>query len=199
MAEYTWRIVHDPLGDFNLDGLINKDDYGLWRSTFGQVGQNLAADGNRDGIVDAADYAIWRSRDRSIVIAPPMPGASGSISRSADPSGAIAQENVVVPDLRAVESTTAGDLAFAELRTTFRSARSMSDGLGRSTTLATTRLDSDSLPLLLVLPTRRPAVRDAFEWTTELPNRGRGQFEELDDYFAALVESVGTLDTKLTQ
>jgi hypothetical protein len=76
----VWRIVHDPLGDYNLDGLINQDDYGLWRSTFGQVGANLAADGNRDGIVDAADYAVWRSRNRSIVIILPTPGLAAAES-----------------------------------------------------------------------------------------------------------------------
>ena len=33
----------------------------LWRSTFGQAGPGLAADGNGNGVVDAADYVVWRT------------------------------------------------------------------------------------------------------------------------------------------
>ena len=46
-------------GDYNVDGVVDMNDYNLWRSAFGST-TALAADGNRDGVVNAADYAIWR-------------------------------------------------------------------------------------------------------------------------------------------
>ena len=51
-------------GDYNFDGLVDGEDYELWRSQYGattpqpvDIGE---ADGNRDGQIDAADYTIWR-------------------------------------------------------------------------------------------------------------------------------------------
>ncbi len=47
-------------GDFNGDGLVNLADYGVWRDTFGQQGDLLAADADGNGTVDSNDYAIWK-------------------------------------------------------------------------------------------------------------------------------------------
>ncbi|MEM9186747.1 MAG: trypsin-like serine protease, partial [Planctomycetota bacterium] len=47
-------------GDYTGDGLVNADDYQVWQSQFGQVGDSLAADGNGNGVVDAGDYTLWR-------------------------------------------------------------------------------------------------------------------------------------------
>jgi len=49
-------------GDGNGDGVVNEDDYNLWRDNFGSTGGNGAAEGdyNGDGTVDAADYVVWR-------------------------------------------------------------------------------------------------------------------------------------------
>lgn len=48
-------------GDYNLDGLVDSDDYHAWRAAFGYIGHHVA-DGNGDGFVDAADYTIWRDQ-----------------------------------------------------------------------------------------------------------------------------------------
>ncbi|MCA9242073.1 MAG: c-type cytochrome, partial [Planctomycetales bacterium] len=46
-------------GDYNGDGVVDTDDYIVWRDNFGSL-ENLAADGNLDGVVDSADYSVWR-------------------------------------------------------------------------------------------------------------------------------------------
>jgi hypothetical protein len=46
------------LGDYNGDGIVDVNDYTVWRNAFGSA--NTAADGNGDGIVNAADYTVWR-------------------------------------------------------------------------------------------------------------------------------------------
>jgi hypothetical protein len=46
-------------GDFNADGVVDADDYDVWRTTFGS-NTMLAADGNKDNIINAADYVNWR-------------------------------------------------------------------------------------------------------------------------------------------
>lgn len=49
------------LGDYNHDGLVNADDYLLWRRTVGQtVPKGTGADGNFDGQITSADFTIWR-------------------------------------------------------------------------------------------------------------------------------------------
>jgi hypothetical protein len=54
-------IIGYDFGDYDRSGQVNADDYALWRSSFGQTGPNLAADGNGDESVDAADYVLWRA------------------------------------------------------------------------------------------------------------------------------------------
>ncbi|WP_197526733.1 glycoside hydrolase family 71/99-like protein [Botrimarina colliarenosi] len=51
-----------PRGDFDGDGDVDLNDYGVWSAS---LGSQLAlygggADGNQDGRVDAADYTVWR-------------------------------------------------------------------------------------------------------------------------------------------
>ncbi|TWT30192.1 Cytochrome c551 peroxidase precursor [Posidoniimonas corsicana] len=46
-------------GDYDGSGVVDQDDYLLWRDQFGATGDNWA-DGNADGMVDAADYTLWR-------------------------------------------------------------------------------------------------------------------------------------------
>lgn len=57
----------DQPGDYNRDGYAEAGDYALWRSSFGQTGTGLAADGNQNGVVDAGDYLIWRKNSVRIV------------------------------------------------------------------------------------------------------------------------------------
>lgn len=55
-----------PYADFNSDGLVDDQDFGVWKSNFGST-TILDADGNGDGIVDAADYTIWRDNFGTVV------------------------------------------------------------------------------------------------------------------------------------
>lgn len=60
LATATLRASFNIAGDFDDDGDVDRDDFLVWRSTFGSSGAGLSSDGNRNGIVDAADYVIWR-------------------------------------------------------------------------------------------------------------------------------------------
>jgi hypothetical protein len=46
-------------GDFDLNGTVERDDYDLWKASFGIIGES-PVDGNGNGVVDAADYTVWR-------------------------------------------------------------------------------------------------------------------------------------------
>jgi hypothetical protein len=49
------------LGDYNVDGEVDDEDYDYWTSHFGEnSGPGLTADGNGDEAIDAADYVVWR-------------------------------------------------------------------------------------------------------------------------------------------
>ncbi|QDU56553.1 lamin tail domain-containing protein [Aeoliella mucimassa] len=73
-------------GDYDLSGVVDQNDYLLWKS---QIGSRVAiagagADGNRDGVVSLGDYTIWR-----------------------DNLGAIAEvASIGSPEVAAVSSTT---------------------------------------------------------------------------------------------
>lgn len=67
LPAFSQTILIDPAacpscasitGDYDSNGLVDLQDYNLWRSSFGTA--NAASDGNRNGVVDAADYVIWR-------------------------------------------------------------------------------------------------------------------------------------------
>ena len=48
------------VGDYDLDGKVDQEDYAAWRNAFGST-TSPAVDGNGNGIVDAADYTVWRN------------------------------------------------------------------------------------------------------------------------------------------
>jgi peptidyl-prolyl cis-trans isomerase A (cyclophilin A) len=53
------QVLNVSPGDFDGSGSVTKNDYALWRETFGS--KILAeADGNGNGGVDLADYVTWR-------------------------------------------------------------------------------------------------------------------------------------------
>lgn len=50
-------------GDYDGSGLVDADDYAVWRSHFGQTlfTAGAGADGNGDGRINLADYNVWRN------------------------------------------------------------------------------------------------------------------------------------------
>jgi hypothetical protein len=58
-------IVHGIPGDYDNDGTVDADDYGIWNVSYGT--NLMAADGNSDGVVNAADYVIWR-KNRGVTL-----------------------------------------------------------------------------------------------------------------------------------
>lgn len=65
-------------GDYNGDGMIDSEDYDIWKTNFGTFFAD--ADGNGNGIVDAADYTIWRDN---------LGAGSGSVASVPEPSTAL--------------------------------------------------------------------------------------------------------------
>src|SRR5262249_33997718 len=54
-------------GDYNVDGVVDAADYGVWRNaTETDVAPGSGADGNGDGQVDALDYKVWKSNFGSL-------------------------------------------------------------------------------------------------------------------------------------
>jgi len=58
-----------PVGDYDLDGDVDNNDYSVWRTSFGITAAGLPADGNGNGTIDAGDYVVWRNA---------LPAGSGS-------------------------------------------------------------------------------------------------------------------------
>ncbi len=52
-----------PAGDYDGNGIVDANDYAVWRSNFGKqtIIHGSGADGNYDGVIDAADYLVWRN------------------------------------------------------------------------------------------------------------------------------------------
>jgi hypothetical protein len=49
-------------GDYNHNGVVDADDYTVWRKTVGQsVAAGSGADGNLNGVIDQADFTVWKS------------------------------------------------------------------------------------------------------------------------------------------
>ncbi|MEX2092765.1 MAG: chitobiase/beta-hexosaminidase C-terminal domain-containing protein, partial [Pirellulales bacterium] len=60
LVEATFSTV-TLAGDYNGSGLVDQNDYDIWKSNFGAtVLAGSGADGNANGVVDAADYSVWR-------------------------------------------------------------------------------------------------------------------------------------------
>jgi hypothetical protein len=51
----------EPSADYNGDGAVNAVDYTIWRNTYGERGDSLAADATGNGIVDISDYYVWKA------------------------------------------------------------------------------------------------------------------------------------------
>ena len=84
---YRVRYVNTLAGDYDIDGDVDRDDYDVWRSSFGS-NLLLAADGNRDGRVDIADYTVWRDAYQSAQAAASLAVANeGARSSGVDVGG----------------------------------------------------------------------------------------------------------------
>ena len=95
LPAFSQMILIDPAtcqnclsaaGDYDGNGLVNAQDYQIWRAAYGTT--TTAADGNRNGIVDAGDYLIWRKQlapvaggtgVEAIAAAIPEPGSSALV------------------------------------------------------------------------------------------------------------------------
>lgn len=68
--------------DFNLDGVVDGDDFLIWQRGFGAASgaSQAVGDANYDGAVDASDLAVWRNQYGTMpnVIAAPEP--TGALS-----------------------------------------------------------------------------------------------------------------------
>lgn len=65
-----------PLGDYNLDTVVNAADYTIWRDTLGST-TDFRANGTNEGdsldIIDEADYQWWKDRFGNAGVAPGTP------------------------------------------------------------------------------------------------------------------------------
>lgn len=73
-------VLNPHPGDFDRNGVVNDNDFNLWKNFFGS-GIELAADGNGNGAIDAADYSIWRDHLGDMI-----PPAFDNLVLSIDPS-----------------------------------------------------------------------------------------------------------------
>lgn len=54
------RLVDIIDGDYNRNGVVDLEDYTVWRNTLGST-TNLNADGNGNSIVDSGDHGVWQA------------------------------------------------------------------------------------------------------------------------------------------
>ena len=67
-------------GDYDLNGIVDGQDYNIWRQQFGNtVRWGTSADGNGDGVVNSADFVVWRKNigrtlpSAAATLGPPYP------------------------------------------------------------------------------------------------------------------------------
>jgi hypothetical protein len=93
-------ITHASTGDYDGNGIVQANDYTVWKNAFGTA--NTAVDGNGDGVVDAADYTIWRDHLGQMV-------AIGNAAAVPEPSAVIMLlAGVFLSALRSATMTASG-------------------------------------------------------------------------------------------
>ena len=62
MGAFERQTLPNPFGDYNRNTVVDAADYVLWRKTQGtNVSNYTAADGDGDGMVDSDDWLVWRA------------------------------------------------------------------------------------------------------------------------------------------
>lgn len=75
------------LGDANLDGVVNGQDFIIWNSNrFSQIAAWSRADFNSDGIVDGQDFVIWNNNKFNSAVSRPPRGLDAIRSMRHTPS-----------------------------------------------------------------------------------------------------------------
>ena len=78
----SWSVLIPTAGDYDRNGVVDTDDYDVWRDAYGST-ELLNADGNDDGVVDAADYVVWRDAFANAASGVSVPEPTGSILSAA--------------------------------------------------------------------------------------------------------------------
>lgn len=104
-TDASWMLLRHgvPMGDFNLNGVVDGSDYSVWSSHFGasltlSTGGFTAGDASFDGSVDTADFAMWRFTENqtsatpktaeiTFRIAPTTPEVEGSVEYASTDDG----------------------------------------------------------------------------------------------------------------
>ena len=55
-------------GDFDGNGVINSQDYNLWKQNSSAVNVYLAADVDGNGIINSLDYNLWKANRSKIAM-----------------------------------------------------------------------------------------------------------------------------------
>lgn len=82
-------FVFNPaeFGDYNADGIVDAEDYTVWRDLFGNAGAaGQAADGDGNGVVGRPDYLVWRNHFGQTVSAGSGAGSHGDSIAVPEPS-----------------------------------------------------------------------------------------------------------------
>ena len=107
--------VPQVAGDYTGDGVVDADDYVIWRDTLGQTGPGLLADGNGNNQVDAGDYDVWRAH-------------FGQTAGSGSATNASMDSLAAAPEPATLLLVSLGLAAVLVLRTAPPRARRASDG-----------------------------------------------------------------------
>ncbi len=141
-------LFTEPLaGDFDGNDVVDRADYTVWRSTFGDT-LDLRADGNANGRIDAADYTIWRNNlgataIASLVIASPPATSLAVATPSPEPEASLGLALSSEPTALAFVTIADGQLAQYQPTTTATTLAPTEGGLvlGEATAVTPAAVD----------------------------------------------------------